>query len=192
MRSLRLFTQRPVVQTRQLFRNFSLFHCSTATRREKSHSSPFNQSLTSRFNPLPQQRQLHSNTVNDDPRMGSIISPDDGQVTSTPDCTVIAIVGFPYDEGCERNGGRIGAKDGPKVFRRFINVVGTINNPEFPEADFNKVKVIDSGDIEADLYTLEEAWEKVYPSISLSLSLIYIYITSSNQLKSHFHSSIYH
>jgi arginase family enzyme len=31
----------------------------------------------------------------------------------------VAFTGFPYDEGCRRNGGRVGAEDGPEVVRKF-------------------------------------------------------------------------
>lgn len=31
----------------------------------------------------------------------------------------VVLTGFPYDEGTRRNGGRVGAEDGPEVVRRF-------------------------------------------------------------------------
>ncbi len=52
----------------------------------------------------------------DDVRLGEIIEEgDSGQ---------LVIVGFPYDAGVQRNGGRIGAREGPKAFRRYL-----INDP---------------------------------------------------------------
>jgi formiminoglutamase len=30
----------------------------------------------------------------------------------------VTLIGFPYDEGVRRNGGRIGAAEGPSYFRK--------------------------------------------------------------------------
>ena len=59
----------------------------------------------------------------DDPKLASIIQPGmDGDVV---------VIGFPYDEGCTRNGGRAGAKEAPAYFKRLLAVCGTVVNPEF-------------------------------------------------------------
>jgi len=57
----------------------------------------------------------------------------------------IAIIGFPYDEGVRRNGGRVGAARGPEVFRRMMKRTGTIKNPEY-DIDCSKLKIVDLGD----------------------------------------------
>jgi formiminoglutamase len=54
----------------------------------------------------------------------------------------LVLLGFPYDIGVERNGGRIGAKEGPTAFRKYYYLnpfesirlmkrVGTIVNREY-------------------------------------------------------------
>lgn len=103
--------------------------------------------------------------VSDDPRMGTLIQPIASYKQRAGVRTRVAIVGFPYDEGCVRNGGRYGAGNGPSVFRRvralsrlclvrvsdarvqFAKVLGTVGNPEFPSADFSRVDVVDAGDV---------------------------------------------
>ncbi|KAI9333986.1 hypothetical protein BDR26DRAFT_1009886 [Obelidium mucronatum] len=44
----------------------------------------------------------------------------------------VTLVGFPYDTGCVRNGGRPGARDGPAAFMRLVveRRTGTAANPE--------------------------------------------------------------
>ncbi|KAJ3088759.1 hypothetical protein HK100_007947, partial [Physocladia obscura] len=44
----------------------------------------------------------------------------------------VTVVGFPYDEGVARNGGRIGARDGPAAFLKLLvdRRTGTAINPE--------------------------------------------------------------
>ena len=37
----------------------------------------------------------------------------------------LVLIGFPHDEGVRRNGGRVGAKDGPDVVRTFLSKIGT-------------------------------------------------------------------
>lgn len=82
-----------------------------------------------------------SGNKKDDPRMGDVLEKNslEGE---------IVIVGFPQDEGVRRNGGRVGAKQGPEVFRKFeaffffllflgsfseryVSKLGTVVNPEF-------------------------------------------------------------
>ena len=68
----------------------------------------------------------------DDPRMGDYIRSvsldsltEAIQSAATPAVATkarpwsVVLAGFPYDEGCRRNGGRVGAEDGPEVTRRF-------------------------------------------------------------------------
>ena len=61
----------------------------------------------------------------DDPRLGDYIRtlsleqfPEALKAPSS-DRLSVAFTGFPYDEGCRRNGGRVGAEDGPEVVRKF-------------------------------------------------------------------------
>lgn len=68
-------------------------------------------------------------------------------------------MGFPYDEGVKRNGGRVGAKEGPKYVRSFLPKMGTIFNPEY-KVDLTNIRISDAGDIDPNL-TLEEAHEKL-------------------------------
>ena len=63
----------------------------------------------------------------------------------------IGIVGFPFDEGCKRNGGREGAKDGPKVFRYHLYKIGCHPNPEWNMRLSNNVIIYDFGDIDCKL-----------------------------------------
>eukprot|EP00005_Dracoamoeba_jomungandri_P013979 CAMPEP_0174274636 /NCGR_PEP_ID=MMETSP0439-20130205/58699_1 /TAXON_ID=0 /ORGANISM="Stereomyxa ramosa, Strain Chinc5" /LENGTH=297 /DNA_ID=CAMNT_0015366531 /DNA_START=143 /DNA_END=1033 /DNA_ORIENTATION=+ len=90
-------------------------------------------------------------TTNDDPRMGDIITQgDDGD---------IVLVGFPYDEGVKRNGGRPGAKNGPNTLRRLMQRVGTVINPSYG-VDISTIRVSDYGNI-TEFLTLEEAHEEL-------------------------------
>lgn len=56
-------------------------------------------------------------------------------------------MGFPHDEGVRRNGGRVGAKDGPSSFRKFLKKIGAVVNPEY-NVDLRHIKVTDGGDID--------------------------------------------
>lgn len=87
--------------------------------------------------------------MSDDPRTGVLLLKE--RDTSK---TQVDIVGFPFDEGVRRNGGRVGAAGGPAAVRPFIQKLGTVVNPEFG-IDLNNLSVQDSGDITAD--NLEDA-----------------------------------
>jgi formiminoglutamase len=50
----------------------------------------------------------------DDPRVGRLL----GRKLADPSAARVALVGFPVDEGVWRNGGRVGASDGPAAIRR--------------------------------------------------------------------------
>lgn len=77
----------------------------------------------------------------DDPRLSTIM--EDGIQGD------IVIIGFPYDEGVLRNGGRRGSELGPDCLRRFIPKIGPIINCEL-EVNLNNIKLSDYGNIEAD------------------------------------------
>ncbi|KAI9142830.1 putative arginase [Paraphysoderma sedebokerense] len=97
---------------------------------------------------------MFENFKTDDPRLGDIIIPGaEGEVV---------LVGFPYDEGVRRNGGRVGARHGPSVAREMIKKVGAIVNQEL-DCDLRPTKtsttlmkrstmsISDSGDIDPSL-----------------------------------------
>ena len=63
----------------------------------------------------------------------------------------MAIIGFPFDEGCSRNGGRTGARDGPAVFRTHVRRTGTVPNPLYRDHDLTQVDIIDLGDVDVNL-----------------------------------------
>jgi len=63
----------------------------------------------------------------------------------------IVLLGFPYDVGVQRNGGRIGARKGPESARKFIRGrMGTIINPEY-NIDLRNMIISDAGDIDYSL-----------------------------------------
>ncbi|GKT35371.1 Ureohydrolase like protein [Aduncisulcus paluster] len=77
-----------------------------------------------------------------DKRLGDIIKPTFDPSTDEMD---IVIIGCPTDEGVRRNGGRVGARRAPSVFRHFIKRLGTIPNPRYT-CDLESVKIADFGD----------------------------------------------
>ena len=54
--------------------------------------------------------------VSDDIRFGEIIVKEEGKVNGYSGDLVL--LGFPYDIGVARNGGRMGAREGPSTLRR--------------------------------------------------------------------------
>jgi formiminoglutamase len=69
--------------------------------------------------------------MSDDPRLGDLIKEIDLNtypVEQLQDSVVL--LGFPWDEGVRRNGGRIGAAEAPSIVRALVNRMGTILNPE--------------------------------------------------------------
>nr|CAG4714882.1 unnamed protein product [Naegleria fowleri] len=74
----------------------------------------------------------------------------------------IALIGFPFDEGVKRNGGRVGAKKGPESFRKMIRRAGTVINREMG-TDCSHLKIVDLGDVhleeDDDETNLEKAHE---------------------------------
>ncbi|CCQ90821.1 putative Arginase [Nitrospina gracilis 3/211] len=85
--------------------------------------------------------------MKDDPRLADIIYPGtDGNVV---------LLGFPYDEGVARNGGRTGARSGPEKMRAWLRRFGTVFNPELG-IDLSPLRITDAGDIDPGL-PLEQA-----------------------------------
>ena len=98
----------------------------------------------------------HSKSKNEDPRLREIIIKIDQSTLPTfkhsdHSKIGIAILGFPFDEGCKRNGGRIGAKNGPSVFREHLYKIGCDPNPECGIKISEKIMIYDFGDVDASL-----------------------------------------
>lgn len=74
----------------------------------------------------------------DDPRLASIHS--EGVHGD------LILIGFPYDEGVCRNGGRRGAELGPDCLRRFFTSVGAVCNSEL-ELSLERFAISDYGNI---------------------------------------------
>jgi len=91
--------------------------------------------------------------ISDDIRFGEIIKREYGKESGYYGDLVL--LGFPYDIGVARNGGRVGAKQGPFALRKLMGRIGTVVNVEY-NADLSELKVSDCGDIDESL-NLEEA-----------------------------------
>ena len=93
----------------------------------------------------------------DDPKLGEWIVRVEIDGTTKEELAgfQVVLVGFPHDEGVRRNGGRVGAAQGPERVFSFIGKVGTAVNPEF-DVDLRSVKVATVGCV-AEGLGLEEA-----------------------------------
>ena len=97
----------------------------------------------------------------DDPRLGSIIkSGEDGD---------IVLIGFPYDEGTLRNGGRGGAHKSPTVFRYFLSKMGCLANYEYM-VDLSRISISDAGDVALGADSLEQAHQQLRSTVRRVLS----------------------
>jgi formiminoglutamase len=99
------------------------------------------------------EKNAQQDSPDDDPRLADTI--EDGEDGD------IVIVGFPHDEGVRRNGGRVGAADGPSAFRKALARFGTAVNLEFGGVDLRSVRVTDAGDVDASVEPLERAHEQL-------------------------------
>lgn len=95
-----------------------------------------------------------------DIRLGDIVLRDPKKFT---DEVKICIVGVPTDEGVKRNGGRVGAKEGPdairaELYKRTPFVIGKEKSP-------SEVAVFDLGNITLGK-TLEETHERLTTTVS--------------------------
>jgi formiminoglutamase len=86
----------------------------------------------------------------DDPKLGTIM--EEGISGN------VVLIGFPFDEGVLRNGGRRGSELGPDCLRRFIPKIGPIVNSEL-EISLASLRISDYGNIEAG--TFEACHEKL-------------------------------
>lgn len=90
------------------------------------------------------------NFKRDDPKLRTIMSEGlEGDAV---------VIGFPFDEGVARNGGRRGAELGPDCVRRFLPNIGPIYNCEL-DIDLSNFRVSDYGNIEA--HDFETAHQKL-------------------------------
>jgi formiminoglutamase len=94
-------------------------------------------------------------TAADDPRLGHLL----GKSLSGPEKARVVLIGFPFDEGVRRNGGRPGAAEGPAAIRHALYRLTP--DPENYGAFVELLRhAIDLGDIEPT-GELEEAQEKL-------------------------------
>ncbi|KAJ3229067.1 hypothetical protein HDU81_005682 [Chytriomyces hyalinus] len=92
-----------------------------------------------------------------DKRVADLIQPGVGKH--------VTLIGFPYDIGVARNGGRIGARDGPAAFFKLVRErrTGTAVNPELG-VDLTSLGVGNLGLIEEGL-SLEDAHAKLQAAV---------------------------
>jgi len=92
----------------------------------------------------PNEKLFFSRSDQTDPRMGDTALR--GEENYTDEVTV-GILGVPTDEGVKRNGGRVGAKDGPdairtEFYKRTPFVIGKEQSPTLvPIFDFGNIKI---------------------------------------------------
>ena len=96
-----------------------------------------------------------------DNRLGSLLAESKNE--SAEKRAKVAILGYPYDEGVERNGGRPGAKLGPASFRKILPKIGPLINPEFG-ININCIELCDAGDVPSGS-TLEETHPNLESSV---------------------------
>ncbi|KAI3636418.1 hypothetical protein MIR68_005770 [Amoeboaphelidium protococcarum] len=87
----------------------------------------------------------------EDPRIADIIVNDHERKSVEAN---VVIIGFPHDEGVRRNGGRVGAKDGPASFRKLFYRLCSSDTES--GVDLSQLKIVDFGDVDPSL-PLEQA-----------------------------------
>lgn len=107
------------------------------------------------------EKLFYSRNDSTDPRMGDIVRRGEKQFSS--DITV-GIIGVPTDEGVKRNGGRIGAKEGPDairsaLYKRTPFVIGK-------DKSLSGLSLYDFGNIKTGK-TLEETHERLAETVHL-------------------------
>lgn len=96
-------------------------------------------------------------TAADDPRIGHLL----GSRLERSDVPRAVILGFPSDEGVRRNGGRVGAAEGPAAIRNALyrltadSRLGSFEDLLCRTRDLGDIEV--SGDVESDQRSLGEA-----------------------------------
>jgi len=96
-----------------------------------------------------------------EPRIGTLVQ--QGAMANVERGSIV-LLGFPYDEGSRRAGGNVGAASGPKVVRRHLRKVGTIQNPEY-DLDLTNLRIIDIGDITVGM-AVEEAQTRLSQTVT--------------------------
>lgn len=95
-----------------------------------------------------------------DPRLGQLLKAGlEGE---------LVLLGFPFDEGVKRNGGRVGAKNGPSSVRKYLKAMGTLSNPEF-NTDIRNLSISDGGDI-SNALSFEDAHKELTNTVEKILS----------------------
>lgn len=98
---------------------------------------------------------MSNKPVNPDPRLRDLIIKVDQKQLSVldhdPRKMGIALIGFPFDEGTLRNGGRGGSHRGPSVFRQHLYKIGCVPNAEWGHDVAQNVVIYDCGDIDSSL-----------------------------------------
>jgi formiminoglutamase len=107
----------------------------------------------------PDEKLFYSRNDATDPRMGDIVLRGEKNFS---DEVKIGIVGVPTDEGVKRNGGRVGAKDGPtairtELYKRTPFVIGKENSA-------SDLSIFDFGDIKIGK-TLEETHDRLAETV---------------------------
>ncbi|KAL7746234.1 hypothetical protein RI367_008440 [Sorochytrium milnesiophthora] len=115
----------------------------------------------------------------DDPRLGALIKPlswplQPSSSSSSPPSGKhrVALLGFPHDEGVRRNGGRVGAREGPRVAREYIHKVGAIVNLELG-CDLRQIEIYDASDVDAGV-SLEDAHKQLTDRVAQLVSAGFI------------------
>ena len=83
----------------------------------------------------------------DDLRLGALLSSNYYTDPSIEIKHHVALLGYPCDVGVARNGGVVGAKEGPAAVRKMIEKVGPLINPEY-EIDLRCIEFYDAGNVE--------------------------------------------
>jgi formimidoylglutamase len=114
--------------------------------------------------------------------------------TDSPEGCKIALLGLPDDTGVALNGGRVGARDGPRAFREALAKYGTttyvadtsIRRPRYIELE--SVGVFDAGDVNPAAGKSAAAMEKTHDRVTegvreiLELDLLPICIGGGHDL----------
>ena len=100
----------------------------------------------------------------DDPRLVEIVEFWDGNLAALKPGRAV-IIGFPQDEGIQRNGGRVGADDAPHEIRKWLYRL-TPGDPT-SERDLRGAPPLDVGDVKVthDLEASQEALAEVVARI---------------------------
>lgn len=113
----------------------------------------------------PDESLFFSRHDSTDLRMGDIVQRGDKNFS---DAVRVCLIGVPTDEGVKRNGGRVGAKDGPdairtELYKRTPFVIGKDTSP-------SELPVFDLGNIKPGK-TLEETHDKLTETVREVIAL---------------------